>query len=95
MLLDEFQDCTSEQYDLIKEAFLGSGCVLTAVGDTKQRIMGFAGAMEGVFEQFVADFNAHAMSLYQNHRSAVRIGQEFTIRWCSSWTHHPPYPQTN
>ena len=73
VLLDEFQDCTQQQYDLIKEAFLGSTCILTAVGDTKQRIMGFAGAMEGVFEQFVTDFDAQAMNMYQNHRSAVRI----------------------
>ncbi|MHC1563432.1 UvrD-helicase domain-containing protein [Actinomycetospora sp. C-140] len=73
VLLDEFQDCTQQQYDLIKEAFLGSSCTLTAVGDTKQRIMGFAGAMEGVFEQFVTDFDARALNMYQNHRSAVRI----------------------
>lgn len=49
VFLDEFQDCTNEQYQLIRVAFHGSVTQLTAVGDTKQRIMGWAGALEGVF----------------------------------------------
>ncbi|MDQ3222601.1 MAG: UvrD-helicase domain-containing protein, partial [Gemmatimonadota bacterium] len=42
---DEFQDSTRNQYELLKEAFLGSDVVLTAVGDSKQRIMRWAGAL--------------------------------------------------
>ena len=43
VFLDEFQDCTNLQYELVKAAFLASGIRLTAVGDTKQKIMGWAG----------------------------------------------------
>lgn len=35
VFLDEFQDCTNEQYQLVKEAFLGTDALLTAVGDSK------------------------------------------------------------
>lgn len=73
VFMDEFQDCTTAQYDLVKVAFLGTDTTLTAVGDTKQRIMGWAGALEGIFERFALDFNAKPLSLYQNFRSAPRL----------------------
>lgn len=73
VFLDEFQDCTGEQYDLIKACFLGSPTIITSVGDTKQRIMGWAGALEGIFQTFAADFNAQSLNLYQNFRSAPRL----------------------
>jgi superfamily I DNA/RNA helicase len=41
VFLDEFQDCTADQYALITACFGGSTCLLTAVGDTKQSIMGW------------------------------------------------------
>ena len=69
VFLDEFQDCTNEQYQLIRTAFMGTGARLTAVGDTKQKIMGWAGALEGIFQTFAADFNAKPLNLYQNFRS--------------------------
>ncbi|MCW8166413.1 ATP-dependent helicase [Verminephrobacter aporrectodeae subsp. tuberculatae] len=73
VFLDEFQDCTAEQYRLIREAFFGTAVQLTAVGDTKQRIMGWAGALEGVFQTFAADFDARPLNLYQNFRSQPRL----------------------
>jgi superfamily I DNA/RNA helicase len=73
VFLDEFQDCTSDQYRLIKACFLGSPAILTAVGDTKQSIMGWAGAVEGIFESFAQDFDARPLNLYQNFRSAPRL----------------------
>jgi superfamily I DNA/RNA helicase len=73
VFMDEFQDCTTAQYDLVKAAFLGTDTKLTAVGDTKQRIMGWAGALEGIFESFALDFNAKPLSLYQNFRSAPKL----------------------
>ncbi|MEQ8765741.1 MAG: UvrD-helicase domain-containing protein [Planctomycetota bacterium] len=73
VFLDEFQDCTSAQYRLIKECFLGTNTRLTAVGDTKQRIMGWAGALEGIFETYTHDFGARSLNLYQNFRSAPRL----------------------
>jgi len=70
VFLDEFQDATRSQYELLKEAFLGSGVVLTAVGDIKQRIMRWAGALDGIMQTFAADFAAQPLTLYQNFRSA-------------------------
>lgn len=73
VFLDEFQDCTGAQYELIKVCFQGTSGRLTAVGDTKQRIMGWAGALEGIFVVYADDFDAHSLNLYQNFRSAPRI----------------------
>lgn len=73
VFLDEFQDCTSMQYRLIKACFLDTGTFLTAVGDTKQRIMGWAGALEGIFSTYAEDFDALPLNLYQNFRSQPRL----------------------
>ncbi|WP_245965984.1 ATP-dependent helicase [Pseudorhodoferax soli] len=73
VFLDEFQDCTGQQYQLVRLAFRGTGAQLTAVGDTKQRIMGWAGALEGVFKTFAQDFDAGHLHLYQNFRSLPRL----------------------
>lgn len=73
VFLDEFQDVTERQYLLLKEAFLGSNTILTAVGDTKQRIMSWAGASDGIMQTFATDFHAQALTLYQNHRSAPAL----------------------
>lgn len=70
VFLDEFQDCTDLQYGLIKACFLGTGAQLIAVGDVKQSIMGFAGAIDGIFEDYAEDFYATTLHLYQNFRSA-------------------------
>lgn len=69
IFLDEFQDTTFMQYDLIKTAFYGSQSILTAVGDSKQRIMLWAGAMSDAFSRFKEDFKAKPISLLCNHRS--------------------------
>lgn len=73
VFLDEFQDCTDLQYELIKLAFQGTSARLTAVGDTKQKIMGWAGALEGVFETFAQDFSAEPLNMYRNFRSKPRL----------------------
>ncbi len=73
VFLDEFQDCTGQQYRLIKAAFGDTAAVLTAVGDTKQRIMAWAGALDGVMQTFATDFSARPLPLYQNFRSAPRL----------------------
>lgn len=73
VFLDEFQDCTNRQYELLKLAFQGTNIRLTAVGDTKQKIMGWAGALEGIFQDFVADFAATPLNMYRNFRSKPRL----------------------
>ncbi|MFD3705824.1 UvrD-helicase domain-containing protein [Nocardia sp. NPDC058658] len=73
VFLDEFQDCTDQQYQLVKAAFDPKTAILTAVGDTKQRIMTWAGALDGVMQTFADDFSAQPLPLYQNFRSAPRL----------------------
>lgn len=73
VFLDEFQDCTNLQYELLKLAFQGTSIRLTAVGDTKQKIMGWAGAMDGIFQAFVTDFAATPLNMYRNFRSKPQL----------------------
>lgn len=73
VFLDEFQDTTSIQYELLKTCFLGSNAVITAVGDNKQRIMLWAGAKKTIFKDYENDFNADKHTLLMNHRSAPRL----------------------
>ncbi|MBA0445839.1 UvrD-helicase domain-containing protein [Stenotrophomonas maltophilia] len=73
VFLDEFQDCTGQQYELVKLAFQGTNIRLTAVGDTKQKIMGWAGALDGIFQTFATDFSATPLNMYRNFRSKPRL----------------------
>ncbi|MEK7832447.1 MAG: 3'-5' exonuclease, partial [Acidobacteriota bacterium] len=64
--------------------------VLTTVGDSKQRIMLFAGAMPNVFETYLSEFQAETHYLTSNYRSVpelVRI-QHVIAQIVESWT--PP-----
>lgn len=97
VFLDEFQDTTDTQYSLVRAAFLGSGSVLTAVGDARQRIMGFAGALPDAFVSFRADFAPTELPLVMNHRcSPVLVavqkviaehitGESFDVRPSPKW----------
>ncbi|MCC3308976.1 UvrD-helicase domain-containing protein [Psychrobacter sanguinis] len=73
VFLDEFQDTTRIQYDLFKTCFLSSDSIFTAVGDDKQRIMLWAGAIPTVFEDFKNDTGASEIHLHRNYRSAPKI----------------------
>jgi DNA helicase-2/ATP-dependent DNA helicase PcrA len=73
VFLDEFQDTTGIQYDLTLGAFQGSSSSLTAVGDPKQRIMLWAGALDGAFKRFQQDFSAKHHRLAMNYRSAPEL----------------------
>jgi superfamily I DNA/RNA helicase len=76
LFMDEFQDTTQAQYDLVKSMFLGSGVVVSAVGDNKQQIMRWAMAMNDPFAAFETDFGARRTPLFNNYRSSpdlVRI----------------------
>ena len=67
------QDATKNQYELVEAAFLDTDVILTAVGDVKQRIMAWAGALDGIMQVFADDFDAASLPLYQNFRSAPRL----------------------
>lgn len=76
LFMDEFQDTTQVQYDLVQTIFMGTDTVITAVGDNKQQIMRWAMAMDAPFTAFEADFRATRTPLYNNYRSSpdlVRI----------------------
>lgn len=64
---------TAQQYQLVKELFAGTRAIVTAVGDTKQAIMGWAGALPEIFETFGADFSAPNRKLQVNFRSNAAI----------------------
>jgi DNA helicase II / ATP-dependent DNA helicase PcrA len=100
IFLDEFQDTPVHHYDLIHTCFNNTGNIITAVGDKKQRIMLWAGAMPTVFEKFKDDFNAVENTLLINHRSApnliklqkpiikAMLGQELDVEFNSRWKGH-------
>ena len=73
VFLDEFQDTTHVQYSLVKTAFLQSASIITAVGDDKQKIMGWAMAMDNAFNCFEKDFDAIRIQLLRNYRSSSEL----------------------
>mgnify|MGYP002780954947 FL=1 len=73
VFMDEFQDTTHVQYDLVKTAFLDSSTILTAVGDNKQTIMRWAMALDDAFGTFKGDFNAKSIQLFSNYRSSPQL----------------------
>lgn len=73
VFLDEFQDTTDIQFDLTKTCFQNCSTILTAVGDNKQRIMGWARALDGIFNHFQTNFQARSFTLIRNYRSAPRL----------------------
>ena len=73
VFLDEFQDTTSLQYEFVKTCFKNTSSVITAVGDQKQRIMLWAGAMPDVSDRYILDFDATSKTMVMNHRSAPKL----------------------
>ena len=73
LFMDEFQDTTQIQYDLVRTIFMDSETIVTAVGDNKQQIMRWAMAMDDSFGAFDADFNAKRTPLYNNYRSSPEL----------------------
>jgi superfamily I DNA/RNA helicase len=82
VFVDEFQDTTGVQYGLLKQIFGGADSIVTAVGDDKQKIMGWAGAQADNFGLFKKDFlsgggkaRQHHITLAVNYRSNAAIVQ--------------------
>lgn len=73
VFLDEFQDTTSIQYDLVKTCFLNTNTKITAVGDEKQTIMSWAGALPDIFNIFRTNFSAVEYQLINNYRSSSTL----------------------
>jgi superfamily I DNA/RNA helicase len=70
LFMDEFQDTTQVQYDLVRTMLQDANTVITAVGDNKQQIMRWAMAMDDPFTAFDADYHAVRTPLYNNYRSS-------------------------
>jgi superfamily I DNA/RNA helicase len=77
--MDEFQDTTRMQYRVVQTVFRESPTVLTAVGDNKQRIMVWAGALKNVFADFQQNFSAKMVPLIHNYRAAPRLIQILNV----------------
>jgi len=73
LFLDEFQDTTSIQYDLVKTCFMNTNTKITAVGDEKQTIMSWAGALPDIFDIYKTDFSAVEYQLINNYRSSSTL----------------------
>ena len=73
VFVDEFQDTTGAQITFLESLFAGSGATLTAVGDRKQRIMRFAGALEDAMSRFETSFGASHFDLVSNFRSSAEL----------------------
>lgn len=71
--MDEFQDTTQAQFDLVQAVFHGTPTIMTAVGDNKQQIMRFALAMDDPFGEFERSFNAKRIPLLSNYRSSPEL----------------------
>ncbi|MGQ4615175.1 UvrD-helicase domain-containing protein [Nocardia sp. R7R-8] len=74
VFIDEFQDTTSAQFNFVELVF-SNGPIVTAVGDSKQRIMGWAGALPRAVERFTTAFNATSYPLAWNFRSSDALVQ--------------------
>lgn len=72
IFVDEYQDTTKWQYDLLS-SISDSSTEVIAVGDNKQRIMLWAGAMRNAFDIFMRDYSPTCKTLLMNHRSAPRL----------------------
>lgn len=76
VVVDEAQNLTQAQYDLIKALVQGDEGVAIKtmlVGDDKQSIVSFAGADPRLLERFRADFHAQKVLLTRNFRSAQAL----------------------
>jgi len=73
VFIDECQDTTVAQFDLVSSLFARTPAVVTAVGDAKQRIMGWAGAMQDAIGAFSLEFGAQGFELIVNHRSVPEL----------------------
>ncbi|MDP3842305.1 MAG: UvrD-helicase domain-containing protein [Oxalobacteraceae bacterium] len=78
LLVDEYQDTNTCQYELVKLLVSGSGKkpMFTAVGDDDQAIYAWRGATIENLKQLQVDFpDLHVVKLEQNYRSTTRILQ--------------------
>lgn len=74
VFVDEFQDTTAAQFSFLTSVF-ANGPMVTAVGDSKQRIMGWAGALPRALQRFTETVGATPYRLTWNFRSSDALVQ--------------------
>ena len=96
ILVDEYQDIASDQYDLISAlagrtlADADSKLNLFAVGDDDQNIYAFNGASVEFIRRFVADYGARPAYLTDNYRSTGHIITATNAVIARQWSYLDP-----
>lgn len=83
--VDEFQDTNIFQYEILKTINKTATCTFFMVGDEKQKIYKFAGAIDNAFENASNDFNAIIENLDVTYRSTTNIIKGYS----SLFENHP------
>jgi len=83
--IDEFQDTNIYQYEILKAIQQKKTCTFFMVGDEKQRIFRFAGAIDKAFEKASNDFEAPIEILEVTYRSTSNIINTYS----SLFENHP------
>lgn len=73
VVIDEFQDTSVSQLELLQMLIRNKPSKLTAVGDPRQRIFSFQGSFDKQFEDFACKFQAATITLDENFRSTANI----------------------
>ena len=71
--VDEFQDTNLFQYEILRHINIKAQCTFFMVGDEKQRIYRFAGAIQDAFGKAEVDFSATVEVLTHVYRSTTNI----------------------
>ena len=85
ILIDEFQDTNIYQYEILKAIQQKKTCTFFMVGDEKQKIYRFAGAIDKAFEKASNDFEAPIEILKITYRSTSNIINAYS----SLFENHP------
>jgi superfamily I DNA/RNA helicase len=85
ILIDEFQDTNIFQYEILKKINTKRTTTFFMVGDEKQRILQFAGAIEDTFSSAINDFNLPLKYLLTSYRSTTNIVNAYS----SIFDEHP------
>lgn len=83
--IDEFQDTNIFQYEIFKIINSKVSCTFFIVGDEKQKIFKFAGAIDDAFRKASIDFNAPIENLDVTYRSTSNIINAYS----SLFDNHP------
>jgi len=83
--VDEFQDTNIYQYEILKTIQQKNTCTFFLVGDEKQRIYRFAGAIDNAFKKAAKDFDAPIVILEVTYRSTNNIIRTYS----SLFENHP------